>query len=186
MKVCNGCRVEKPKSEFNKNLGRKDGLQPWCRDCNKLRSRKYYQDNKEQHVLTIVSRKKLQIAQNVSRFQSLKKHCKCAVCDEKEPICLDFHHCGDKDDRISSGIHGNWSWTRVKVEILKCIVLCSNCHRKLHAGLVKVNDSMKFGVVYGDLINKFDNAPLATEEKPSPFKRKTVGSIPTRGTVPVV
>ena len=41
-----------------------------------------------------------------------------------------FHHKGDKDysfNKIKSH-----RWSKLKKEILKCTLLCSNCHRELH------------------------------------------------------
>lgn len=45
--------------------------------------------------------------------------------------CLDFHHLKDKEFNISNEIR-NLSIENLKKEINKCVVLCSNCHRKLH------------------------------------------------------
>jgi hypothetical protein len=47
MKVCSKCKVEKPTERFSKNKARKDGLQPYCRDCCKEVSSKYRQENRE-------------------------------------------------------------------------------------------------------------------------------------------
>jgi len=35
MKTCSKCGLEKDESEFNKDRSRKDGLQCWCRECQK-------------------------------------------------------------------------------------------------------------------------------------------------------
>ena len=59
----------------------------------------------------------------------------CSVCGEPHPACLDFHHKNKADKEM-----GIAQFCRTKVvskeviekEISKCIVLCSNCHRKLH------------------------------------------------------
>lgn len=55
----------------------------------------------------------------------------CARCNEREPVCLDFHHTkNDKEKEISALM--SCSWARLWGEIEKCIVLCANCHRKEH------------------------------------------------------
>ena len=58
----------------------------------------------------------------------------CAICGEKDPCCLDFHHLdpSEKDFGVCNG--KGLSWERILREIEKCVVLCSNCHKKLHAG----------------------------------------------------
>ena len=53
------------------------------------------------------------------------------MCGEKDIACLDFHHINNKVRDVSSLIK-NENLNKVKLEIEKCIVLCSNCHRKLH------------------------------------------------------
>lgn len=53
----------------------------------------------------------------------------CAICGEMDADCLVFHHTGDKKQDVAcvSGIPA------LLIELEKCIVLCSNCHMKLHA-----------------------------------------------------
>ena len=60
----------------------------------------------------------------------------CTRCGESEPACLDFHHEGDKERNLSAAAVNGWSIERTLREIEKCVVLCANCHRKHHAGLV--------------------------------------------------
>lgn len=55
-------------------------------------------------------------------------------CGEKEACCLDFHHVNqDKESSIAQLTSEQASWERIELEIKKCIVVCSNCHRKIHA-----------------------------------------------------
>lgn len=64
----------------------------------------------------------------------------CQICGYDRCIrALDFHHIDSskKDFTISSNC--NKSWERIKIEIDKCILVCSNCHRELHSGLVDLN-----------------------------------------------
>ena len=60
--------------------------------------------------------------------------CKC--CEETTIACLDFHHLDkNKKDLNVSKMRG-YNDKKVLAEIAKCVVLCSNCHRKVHAGLI--------------------------------------------------
>lgn len=60
----------------------------------------------------------------------------CTICGEKEPCCLEFHHhAGDKVDSISGLIASRVSKEEILAEAKKCVVLCSNCHKKEHKRL---------------------------------------------------
>lgn len=48
--------------------------------------------------------------------------------------CLEFHHKdpSKKEVTLSRAVNNGWSIERMEKEIAKCVVLCANCHRKLH------------------------------------------------------
>lgn len=50
---------------------------------------------------------------------------------------MDFHHIYDKKYLIAH-MANKGSLSKLMEELKKCVVLCSNCHRKVHAGLVKL------------------------------------------------
>lgn len=59
----------------------------------------------------------------------------CRICGyDKWPSAFDFHHLDPrgKDFTISEAMT---SWERIKPELDKCELLCSNCHREVHDGL---------------------------------------------------
>lgn len=61
----------------------------------------------------------------------------CYFCPEKYYACLDFHHLRDKVDTIGNMTkQKQYTLEDVQAEIKKCIVICSNCHRKLHNGII--------------------------------------------------
>ena len=63
---------------------------------------------------------------------------KCMLCGYSKCIeALEFHHLYDKKFGLSSrGI--TRSWNSIKEELNKCILVCANCHREIHAGLVQL------------------------------------------------
>lgn len=64
---------------------------------------------------------------------------KCSVCGyDRCADALEFHHLdpSKKDFGISSKGYTR-SWDKVKEELDKCILVCSNCHREIHSGLIK-------------------------------------------------
>jgi hypothetical protein len=60
------------------------------------------------------------------------KCCKCGY--DKCLEALEFHHLdkSEKEEKPSQIIL-RWSFDRAKKELEKCILVCSNCHREIHA-----------------------------------------------------
>jgi len=65
----------------------------------------------------------------------------CVNCGYSKSLhALDFHHTGRDKEHVLSGIllkasGKNGSYLPVALEeAAKCVLLCSNCHRELHAG----------------------------------------------------
>jgi len=61
----------------------------------------------------------------------------CTVCGETEPWVLDMHHL-DPNGKEANSAQSATLKTFLK-EAGKCVLLCSNCHRKVHAGVLKLN-----------------------------------------------
>lgn len=62
---------------------------------------------------------------------------KCIVCSYNRTVrSIHFHHVDPtkKQHRIGCGI--TRSWEKIKLELDKCVVLCSNCHGEVHDGLL--------------------------------------------------
>ncbi len=67
---------------------------------------------------------------------------KCEICGyDKCPSALHFHHkdSNEKDFAISGK---SYSFERLKKEVDKCILVCSNCHSEIHEGLRNINDNI--------------------------------------------
>lgn len=64
----------------------------------------------------------------------------CGVCGyDRCNGALEFHHLdpNEKDFGISHKGYTR-SWEKVKTELDKCVMLCANCHREVHTGLIKL------------------------------------------------
>ena len=65
----------------------------------------------------------------------------CQKCGYDKCIsALEFHHLdpNQKDFHISKSGHSR-SWERVKNELDKCVLLCSNCHKETHEEIEKMS-----------------------------------------------
>ena len=61
----------------------------------------------------------------------------CVVCRETEMAVLDFHHREGEDKRFTlSGSAACKPPEELDEELRKVVVVCSNCHRRVHAGLI--------------------------------------------------
>jgi hypothetical protein len=65
-------------------------------------------------------------------FQKLKKTLKCIRCGFGHPAALQFHHKGGKVKNVSRMVQQNLPREVILAEILKCDVLCANCHAIEH------------------------------------------------------
>ncbi len=90
-----------------------------------------YADRAEYLKKAVAKRRKL-IRQKLVEY----KGGKCVLCGYSKCIdALDLHHKDPltKDFGISkNGI--TRSWEKNKAEADKCVLLCANCHREIHAG----------------------------------------------------
>ncbi len=99
------------------------------REKNREYQKKHYSQKKEYYIQK-AKESKLRVK---TEYENYKRTLKCEICGENHPATLDFHHKEpDQKEFIVSKTICRWSWSSVKKEIDKCIVLCSNCHRKLH------------------------------------------------------
>ena len=62
---------------------------------------------------------------------------KCNICGYNKCIdALEFHHLNETEKSFGIGAKGyTRSWEKVKEELDKCILVCANCHREIHAGM---------------------------------------------------
>lgn len=78
---------------------------------------------------------KLQQAQNLRDYKATLS---CSMCGLNDPVCLEFHHKdefarnGDKTQSIAYLVRKLSFENLKKVIEEKCIVVCANCHNRIH------------------------------------------------------
>jgi len=133
-KICCCCKEQKNIDEYswrdkNKNLKAKE-----CKTCHSKIRKNYYENNKKKEIQRTSLRK-----QDMKEwYQNLKKELCCNRCPENHPSCLEFHHKDPSIKDFSLGHAKMYSFEKVKSELDKCILVCANCHREIHGGIVEI------------------------------------------------
>ena len=137
MKHCYTCGRDLEISCFGKNRCKKDGLQSQCNECRRVVNNKYYQESEIRRA-AIRRNATNMLAATKAHIADIKA-AGCIVCGETTLCVLDFHHTSDdKLDNVSTLVSNKKGLSSVLAEVAKCVVLCANCHRKVHAGVVEI------------------------------------------------
>ena len=65
---------------------------------------------------------------------------KCQICGyDKCMRSLDFHHLDPTQKDFAISTFKNKKIEKLKTELDKCILVCSNCHGEIHDGLLEIN-----------------------------------------------
>jgi len=122
MRKCVYCGP-KEDTEFNR---RGKHYQSVCRKCQNDVSKKHYEANKESYKQRNAKRR-----EKVRDYLIQTKSVPCLDCSKMYPhYVMEFDHLGDKDFTIGEfRVHG-FALNRIKAEIAKCEIVCSNCHKE--------------------------------------------------------
>lgn len=122
MKECGRCKEIKTTSEFNKGRG---GLSFYCKLCANAMGRKNYIENKDRYVSNAKKRE-----QQLDILICHAKNKPCTDCHVNyPPYVMDFDHLTNKEFSISHMRRRRMAFDKIKAEILKCEIVCANCHR---------------------------------------------------------
>jgi hypothetical protein len=118
-KTCPRCKTKKPDSEYYIRKDRKGraGLSGFCKKC--------------------------MCEDRTDRAREFKRRCveykggKCERCGYNRcDWSIDFHHRDPNEKDFGLGKQRRTRFDdKIKKELDKCMILCSNCHREKHAGL---------------------------------------------------
>ncbi len=74
-------------------------------------------------------------------IESIKASEPCKFCGEMDPVVKQFHHKNPEEKLFDVG--NSWrsyGMAVVAAEVAKCIVVCANCHLRIHAGKIVVEE----------------------------------------------
>jgi len=128
-KVCSRCKEEKSVDLFCKSSRMKDGYQSACKSCMNVswtNSRK----KKQKHYQQVAKDRE---SRNTQRIREWKSEQGCILCGETFAQCLELHHLDPTTKEFDLAESRNKGWETFIVEADKCVILCANCHRKVHA-----------------------------------------------------
>jgi len=128
IKVCDICG-----REFNA-LGKEKRCSSECKRKGNLNTHIKY--NNENRINTVQERYFRKIVNNISTYlisHIIKNEIGCMKCGSTTipHYALDYHHVGEKYYDIGTMITSGTMYTFLD-EILKCKILCANCHREEH------------------------------------------------------
>lgn len=127
-KFCNGCQKSKLIDEFWTKHGKP---QARCKECQKDYHKQHYKDNMKAYKTRAYKRNK-QVTLEIREYIRREKDKPCQDCGFSYPYyVMDFdHRPGEKKLCDIARMAGSKvKLEKVKKEIAKCDIVCSNCHR---------------------------------------------------------
>jgi hypothetical protein len=132
-KTCATCKEEKPLSDYRRDSKRKEGVQSSCKPCMRQYHKNAYTTKYGEAAKIRTKQRFLKAKQWIDEYKASRS---CEVCSESELVCLDLHHKDPKEKEFHISGNQNRSLTKIQEEVKKCMVVCRNCHAKIHAGLI--------------------------------------------------
>jgi len=104
-----------------------------------MNHKRTYSDRREYIIQAVAKRRKRIKEMSIKHLGG-----KCKACGYSKCIAaLDFHHLDEDKKKFGLSQDGlTRSWERTKNELDKCILLCANCHREFHAGVLQLKTEM--------------------------------------------
>ena len=129
-KHCWMCNQSYPRTSeyFSKNKTQYGGgFCNTCKECKK-KLNKAYRIKKGFSAQPRINRN----ARNMKYIWSVKEQGCCVLCGEQRTEVLLFHHREPKEKSFNFSKPQSRFLEEIKAEIVKCDILCANCHLSLH------------------------------------------------------
>lgn len=124
--ICKTCYAKR--QDNRRKTRRQNGF---CSDCGLVISTKYRCPACQAvHVIKVRERSQRQKERIIEVFNN-----RCHLCGEsfEVPSIYEFHHPNEKNISVSRILR--WSFSKILSEARNCIMVCANCHQKIHVEL---------------------------------------------------
>lgn len=104
--------------------------------------KRVYADRREYLIMAVARRRRM------LRLRAIQyKGGKCSNCGYNRCIAaLDFYHLDPTQKEFGISMDGiTRSWIRIQSELDKCVLVCSNCHREIHAKILQPSEVIQSG-----------------------------------------
>lgn len=127
-KICPKCKIEKPIEDFYRR--RNDAnCSVYCKLCTTIATTGRQRAVKQKAVDYLGG--------------------KCSVCNyDKYTGALEFHHINPAEKDFSIAELKLSSFERIKSELDKCLLVCANCHREIHGGIIEISPILLGDIAY--------------------------------------
>lgn len=125
MKKCRKCLEQKEISDYPKTGSRHDGSQkysPDCKNCYRARRNEKFRQ----------------------RLQGIIGEITCVNCGYSKCFgAIEFHHIDPESKSKCVKTMTNRPEEELKEELAKCVMVCANCHREIHARMLDVKEEWR-------------------------------------------
>ena len=94
--------------------------------------------------------------------------CGYSGCNE----AFDLHHVDPKQKEFNFGkvTSSPKAFEKILPEIKKCVLVCANCHREIHAGVRECPPLIPFVISEKEIKDDYDNCPVCGKKKFKKYK----------------
>jgi len=105
---------------------------------NRKKDNRTYAQRREYLIAAVKRRRR-----EVRALAIASKGGKCALCGYSRcQEALELHHPDPAQKEFGISANGyTQSWEKIRTEVDKCVLMCPNCHREVHAGLQRLGET---------------------------------------------
>lgn len=131
--------LKRAKDSYHNNSSLKRQHSKECEENNSLKVKSKYKKENIKDIKQVLKRR-----DKSKKEVILSKGGECEICGFKyngeNAVCFDFHHINPKEKKYNPSTALRLSKEERDEELSKCLLVCANCHRLIHA---RRNDKQK-------------------------------------------